>query len=663
MSIRSGGRFDGIPLDEAAAIAGVLLALALVPLRFFVSQIYIETIPIVLGVACALYLVGMYTGTSDRHPHHRSLPRLPTRASAILPSAVFFGVALMIVVAVHSGGRSPLFYAIAGVLGTLLIGQVLFVREEDLSRDWLLLQIVVLAAAIRLPALYLNPGFIGIDIWTHVPRLADAILTEGTLAAIDDDKHYAAPFYHLYVVTGAALFDTSLRTALYLTLGPIMVLSSLFVYATANLLVAERWAILAAALYALADYAVEWSIHLIPTSQGLVVFLAITYMLVRLMRIEYRLRDFVLLILASMALILTHQVSTFIMLVLLGSTLVARFLVEHGPFASSPTIFTPFEGEQTVRIAGVLVFDAGFTLFMWSFTPYAGSDQPFLSLVLSYLVETLSSSAGLLNLIGGSSAAGGSGASGGGPSFVEEVALYMDTVGFLLLLFAALAGCLYVLHRNRASQATMTLVVTTAIMLVFVLGLPIFGINNFVPQRWIAFLYAPMAILGVVGLGYLARALDPRVFVAVAVVFALAFPSVMVMSSNGTVDDPVFPGERERLSYTEQELAAVDTIGAMTGSPEREELTARQLVYTDHPYQTVFTRTRSHPASPAILNETQPRQHDIVVYRDYQRAGASYFLTEEMGQGVIQDVPKSRLCGPSMGEVYANGDVVMCSSP
>ncbi|WP_137287828.1 hypothetical protein [Halorussus salinisoli] len=661
MSTRFSGLLGDVRIDSTAAALGVVIAAVLFPLRFFASQIYIETIPIVLGVACLLYLLGTHTETSDDH----ALPRLPTRVSAVLPSVVFLGAAALVVVAVWSGERTLLFYDLAGVLGTLVVGQVVFVREEDYNRGWLLAQIVVLAAAIRLPGLYVNPGFIGIDIWTHVPRLADAIMTEGTLEAINDNKHYAAPFYHLSVVANALLMDVSLRTALHLSLGLVMPLTVLFVYATANLLVAERWAVLAAALYGVADYPIEWGIHVIPTSQGLLLFLAIAYMVIRLMRVEHRLRDFVLLLLVSVALILTHQVSTFIMLVLLGSTLVARLLVEYGPFAGSASVFNPFDGEKTVPIAGLLVFDVGFTLFMWSFTPYAGADQPFLSLVLSYLMETLTSSAGFLNLVGGASSAssGGGGASAAAPTLVEQVALYMDTTGFLLFMFLTFVGCLYVVHRKRASQATFTLLVATAIMMVFVLGLPMFGIDNFVPQRWIAFMYAPMAILGVIGLGYLSRSLDSRVFVALIVVLALVFPSVMVMSSNGTVDDPVFSGERERLSYTEQELAAVDTVGEMTGSPDREQLTRRQILYTDHPYQTVFTRTRSYPANPGIVNDSRPVDHDIVVYRDYQKDGASFFRTSQDGEGKIRNIPQSRLCRPTMGEVYANGDVAMCSSP
>jgi len=77
---------------------------------------------------------------------------------------------------------------------------------------------------------------------------------------------------------------------------------------------------------------------------------------------------------------------------------------------------------------------------------------------------------------------------------------YVDALGFLFLLGVTFVGCLYVVHRRRAEQSVFTLLLAAAFMLVFVLGLPMFGIRNFIPTRWFAFLYAPMAILGAIGL-------------------------------------------------------------------------------------------------------------------------------------------------------------------
>ncbi|MFB6130752.1 MAG: hypothetical protein ABEJ28_08035 [Salinigranum sp.] len=649
----------GRRLDTGAAILGLLIAVALFPLRFLASEIYIETVPLVLGTACVLYLL---SGERSRRTEY-GLATLSAPIAQALPVAVFAGNAALIVVAVNAGVRSILFYDVAGVVGTLIVAQILLLPDEEFRRGLLLAQIVVLAGALRLTALYVTPGFIGIDIWTHLPRLAHRILARGTLSAIADNKYYAAPFYHLYVVGGDLLFGSSLRTALYLSLGLLMPLASLLVYATARLLVEERWAVFAAMLYAVADYTIEWSLHLIPTSHGLLLFLGVLYAITRIMQIDYRVRDFVVLLALSVGVILTHQVSTFVMLVLLVAALVAHLAMEYGPFGPTPVDPNPFGVTRSVNLLGMLVFDAGFTLFMWSFTPMAGADKSFLALVLSYLEETLNSSAGLLNIVGGPGSSTSAAAAGASSTLVAQVATYVDKAGFLLLLGAGFVGCLYVVNQRRASQPTFTLLFASAFMLVFVLGLPLFGIRNFVPQRWIAFLYAPLAVLAAIGFRYLSSALDRRLFVALVVLFALAYPSAMVMSSNGAVDNPLFPHQRERLSYDRQELTAVSTIGAMTGSPDRDQLTTRQVLFTDHPYETVFSRTGSYPAGVAVVNRSRPSDQNFVVYRRYDSTGAPTFRTRPDGSGKVDRVPRSGLCRPTMGVVYANGDVTMCSAP
>ncbi len=647
-------RLDDLRFDLVAAGGGLIVAALLFPLRFFASQVYIKTIPLVLGVACLLYLLASY---NDRQAD--ALPALPAPIARSLPSVVISGLAAMVLVATVHGERSPLFLDLASVLGTLVFGQILFTDETDFNRTLLLTEVVLLAFVVRFAGLFTTPGLIGIDSWTHVTQLAAGILSEGSLDAIADDKHFASPFYHLVLASAAIVYDLSLRNALYLSIGVVMPLSVLLVYSTANLLVTDRWAVLATMIYSVGNYVVEWGVHLIPTSLGLVFFLAVLYALVRLMWVENGLRDFVLLILLTLAIILTHQVSTFIMLILLAAAFLSQVVIQIAPFETSPLDPNIFRMRKPVNLVGIVVFDVGFTIFTWSLTPY--KQRSFLGTVLSWLRETFASSAGLLNLAGGSSAGGGGGESAG-PTAIELLVQYVDVSGFLLLLCAALVGCLYVVHRKRANQSVLMLLFATAVMLVFVLGLPMFGIRNFIPQRWFAFLYAPMALLAVIGIRYLATNLQPRLFLACLLVFSLAFPGAMLLSSQGTIDSPVFDEQHEQLSYSESELTAADTIGEMTGSPRPDEIRPDQVLYTDHPYQTLIKRTHAHPADTATVVDGEPVTHDLVVYRERQSTEATYFR-DENERGVIRDVPQSRLCRPEQGTVYANGDVTMCTSP
>ena len=640
-------------LDSVAAIGGLLIALALFPLRFFASQIYLNTVPLILGTACILYLITLYQQESAA-----ATPTLPSQVTMALPSVVLVGLSALVVLTALEGARTHRFFALASVVGTLVVGQIIFASDRDLHPRLLLLQIVLFAVVFRGTALYATPGYIGIDIWTHM-GLTESILAERSVGAISHDKHYGSPFYHLLVASSAILYDASLRTALYLSVGLVMPLSILLIYATTNLLVSRRWATLATALYALASHVSLWGMHLIPTSLGLVFFLAMLYALIRVMRIEYTLRDFVVLLLLSVAVILTHQVSTFIMLVLLVAAFVAQLVFEIGPLGLTRLDASVFRAKKPVNLIGLVVFNFGLTIFVWSLTPYR--ENSFLETVLSFFTQTLEESAGFLNLAGESSDGAAAETAEATPTLLDQVVPYVDALGFLVLLGATFVGCLYVVHRRRAEQSVFTLLLAAAFMLVFVLGLPMFGIRNFIPTRWFAFLFAPMAILGAIGLRTLVRGLEPKLVVGVLLLFVLVYPGAMIMAAESNVDNPVFEDHHERLAYDEPELAAVESIGDLTGSPDGDEIRPDQRLHTDHPYQTLFSRTGQYPSTTtATVPDDGNADHGYTVYRSTASSDAIYF-EDANGNGRIEQITRDRLCRPDQATVYTNGDVTMCT--
>lgn len=653
MGIRSGaqGWLANRRFDVNAAVLGLVMALAMLPLQLFIDQIYVKTVPLVLGLACGLYLAAAYTDNFQT-----GMPTVSRPVSRLLPSLAFLGMAILIPVAVLSGGRTLLFYSIAGITGTVILLQTLFTHEDDFQTGLYLFEIVAMAFVVRFAALYTTPGLIGIDIWTHVMGLATDIQNANSLGAIADNKHVASPLFHLIIVTTSMLADVSLRTGLYLSIGVVMPLSVLLVYATTAHIVDTRWAVLAALLFSFGDYFIEWGIHLIPTSHGLIFFLAVLYMLVRVMRTNYRMRDFGLLVFLTVAVIFTHQVSSFIMLVLLGSALLAQLVLQIGLF-DPPDARGVLGSKNPANLIGLLVFDMGLAIFTWSLTPY--NQGSFLGTVLSYLTETIESSAGFGNTAQGAAETKSIAAQIPDPTLLEQATTYIDATGFLLLLFGAFVGCLYVVNRRHARHSVFTLLISSAFMLVFVLGLPMFGIRNFIPQRWFAFLYAPLAILTAVGFRYFAMELDPRVFAVGLLVFALVFPGAMVMSNNGTLDSPAFD-HQTRVSYTQTELVAADSIATMTGSPDSENLLPQEVIHSDQPYYQVFMRTGSYPAEMAVVpaNDTQI-DRNVTVYREYQSNGAPLWNVGT-GVGWSSKIDKSNMCRPTQATLYTNGDVRLC---
>ena len=645
------GRLRHAELDVLVAFIGLALAIVMFPLRFLSSQIFIVTLPPILGVGCLLYLAAARgTRTTD------GLPTLTPSATRLLSVGVLLGLAAMVFLAALQGQRSILFMDIGGVVGVLLLGQILLAPDEELRPGVFLAQVIVFSFVVRFAALYTTTGYVGIDIWSHTTFI-EMILRTDSLSAISEIKYYASPLYHLLAATSTHLLGLSLRNALYLSLGVVMPLIPLFVYGTARLLVPLRWSLAAAALYAMGDQVIRWGIHLIPTSMGLLFFLACMYSLVRITHASERWRDFSLLVLFSTAIILTHQVSSFIMLVLLFAGLAAQILLQFNFFTEEPDALSfTGGGSNPVNLIGLVGFNLGLIVFTWSLTPYKG--DTFLETVLSYLYVNLFNAGFLTGVSGSGGSEGASGVAGeGGQTFLSQMSTYVTEAGFLLLILAGVLGCLTVLKRSRATQTTYTFVGAIVAMLFVVLGLPLFGIESFVPGRWIGYLYALLAIIGVLGFRHLANRTSLKVAGVVLLMLVLVYPNVMIMSNDGAMDSPVFSDQHERLSYTDQELAAVDTYGDARPTDEGGE------IYTDLPYGTVWERTDAYPAEPLPAEAGRPVPQGTSVYRDYQSESASYFMNSQTEAATNLDPSKTEVCPPTTNYVYANGQVTVCTLP
>ncbi|EJN57198.1 glycosyltransferase family protein [Halogranum rubrum] len=636
-------------LDIIGAVLGLVGALLMLPLQLLASQVYIQTLPLVLGVASLLYLLASRTQSES------TIATLSPQAARLLPSVSVVCMAALVGLATFQGSRTLLYYDIAAMTGMLLVAQVFFTDDSEFSPALILTQVVLLGLVVRLTALMTSPGYIGIDVWTHMSNWTAAIYESQSLQPIADRKYFASPLFHLLVAGAALLFDIGVREALFLSLGVAMPISVLFVYATTRLLVGVRWAVFAATAYAMVGHVVEWGIHLIPTSLGLIFFLAILYSLTRVLHLDYKLRDFVLVVFFSIAVILTHQISAFIMLVFTGAGLLAQFVLSFGLFNPRLSNVLDFSPQDTVNLTGLLAFDLGLITFMWSLTPYQGGT--FLATIFSYLENTVREGAGFLALANPQSSgdATASEAVQQVPTLMDTVVKYLDVSGFLLLLLLTIVGSMYVLRRENASHATFTGVVATIAMLVFVFGFPLFGIRTFVPGRWFAFLAAPMAVIAALGVAFLVKNLTPRTAVVMLLLFTVAFPTMTALASHGTLDSPPFADTQTRYSYTDGELAAASTIADI--SPDDDQ----QPLHTDHPYQTIFDRREQQPVKAmTVANGTASTANETIVYRTYQRDGAAY-VRDSAGFAYQPSLSERQVCSGARDVTYSNGEVTLCT--
>jgi hypothetical protein len=234
---------------------------------------------------------------------------------------------------------------------------------------------------------------------------------------------------------------------------------------------------------------------------------------------------------------------------------------------------------------------------------------------------------------------------------------YIDTLPFLILLTVAVIGALYVLHSDRASHATLGLVVAVCGMAVFALALPVAGLALFVPGRWFVFMSLLFAILGALGMGYLTEQLNPKVLFAFVAILLLLYPSVAIVAGGATPDNPLFPEYRIQSGYSETEVVAAETITSTTppGAPFR---------YTDDPYRTVLIRGYGQDTGKMVVPPNQPVPHEVTIYREYQTQGAPLvFNTTARNETKMEQLRQSKICPGSRSKVYTNGDVLVCTNP
>lgn len=641
-------RTSWLRLDVLAAVSGLLFALGFIPLYRFVTHLYILGIPLMTGLASVIYLLSIRRDTGAE------LAPLPEWAARTFPGFTAFGMAGLVLLAVRSGGRTVPFYGLAIGVAVLILYQVAFTRDRDLSVPIVLGQVIVFAFILRLTALYTTPAFVGIDIWTHVPNWSAGIVETNSLAPLEDRKYYAAPWFHLLVATTGLFGGLEIEPALTLSLGLIMPLVTLIVYQSARIFMGPRWSIFAAAVFAMAGYSIEWSIHLIPTSLGLAFFAGTFYLLCRLLYFRFDTAEFVLLIVFNIAVVLTHQVATFITLVVLFTSVVTLLVLPTGLFLANRLETARRSSRlEATNLSGLFVFDLGFVTFMWSLTPMHG--RSFLETTFLFFQDTLTESEGFGDI---ASEREVSDAPPIESSTLEILVSYVDAAVFLTLFLLAVIGGLYVLHQRNLSYAPFMMGAATVAMAIFVFGFPLFGIRSFIPNRWYAFMAIPMALLAAFGAAHVRRAVNPTVAVAVLLCFVLIFPGAAMVSTAATIDSPPFENEQTRYSYTQQELAAVATVDDVFRSPD--EPVDEPAFRTDHPYQTVFERTEAHPAGMLELSDEGMAGADTVVHRDYQESGAAYF-GDAYDRSISPAVQQELICQPERSTVYDNGDVAICT--
>lgn len=630
-----------VGMDTATASIVLVVGLGLLSVSTASSAVLALMVPLAVVSASGLYLLVQRYGAAGATIE---AARLSARTGHVLRLATIVGLAGLVFVAALTGGRTVPFFGVATLVAVLVFVRIFFVTRPALRPAVLLAEIVAFAAVLRWVALLSTPGLIGIDAWVHVPNYAASIRQAGQLSAIDHTKYFGAPLYHLLVVVAAETFGSTLRTGLYATLGVVMPLATLFVFYTAKYVVPVRWALFAAAAFAISGRFVLWGIHLIPTSLGLVFFVGVVYGTATVYSTSRSRWMYAITLLFGLATVLTHQISTFILLVFLGTGALAQLSVRlfDGKFG----IGGPATTGKHVNFAGLFAVLLPVTVADWTLT--SPGETTFLGGMLAKAQARLGSIA-FVDAQGWESEAVES--LGGVITTVPTSVLVVYSLGLSILLALGLLGVFTVLGGERLDALSLTWVVSMGVMTVVALGMPMLDLEFLVSSRWIAFVYVAMVLLGAYGLWHLESTLGPRQAAAVLSAILLLFAGPMLVNHKATVENPVFEDGQITPAYSESELQGAETIATIHS--------AGTAVQADKPFYLLLRDWQTMDTEPLNLTADGTVAGDGVVYR--RALSERSPIVEHRGRELRVELPPEAVCVPEKDVDYDNGDVRYCT--
>lgn len=615
-----------LDIDVIAALAGFAVGAAGV----LASEYYTLNrahLGYAVCAACLGYLV-MSNLLPTKESIHRK-PKWQTLDRLFVFATILFFVLLLVGIAVltRSLYRRPSAY-----LGLVLSAAILLVLQIalfDPSALWkqqvLLGQILLLAVSLRAGAFFLFPSMSGNDPFVHQRWIDELIMTGG----FPHDTSYAPyPIMHLLAGATSLICSTSSKIGLF-SVSTLHSIALLAVFPIGKRLFDPRTGLIAALLLSLSDYQILWGIQVVPNSLGIVWFLLILMALMKREDTTYPQRKLgwtISILLFLWAMLFTHTLSTFVLLIVLLALLATTALVTLSRFSSKSTVVSV----TLVGLFGVAML----AYWMWSFPTPERDFFTRMVLATKYALSSAQLGSAEMVTIAGS---------------LDAWTVFAGEAGWTLLLAPALMGALSSFNpRMRRTQ----LVVWAPLMAVFlgiVYGSGLMGVQAVLPARWMAFLYVPACLLAASFLSQLLAISDRRTLISSFTVLLLSAISVLMITSpsKSIPDSPLYATSlATRPALYTSELAG--------------------MKYAEHTYQEPFAASAHSRRFLHAASIIDPRQPD-----SYESANLIIVRTPDINMGFFIPYAKHQLNetvlptqefldhlnGPSRVRVYDDGAV------
>lgn len=433
--------------------------------------------------------------------------------------------------------RPTSYFIIISILSAIIALEIF--SSDDSRRLWpIFVKIVILSLVIR-GCIYFNyPSIMGYDAYFHT-KIADIIMLTGSVPPFEiSDKYVYAPIVHVLIASVGVLCQIPVKCAVFLSIGVGSVISTLFLYIIGKNIVGPQIGLLAALLANLTNDLIVRGITNITADSLVVCYLLVMIYLVFADTIHIDLRDS-LLIFFSLLLVITHQLSTFvvflILLTLISSQAIISYIRDiHFP-RSRPTLYLALFGIAIVAYWIGMEFPSGSTFFDYVLRPFvdvlrAGGEYGSDLLVVGRSYEQ---------------------------PLVDHLILQSS---YLILPFFAIGGLLW--WMSPENRKRFSIAVVAAALFVMVYGISLLGIRNLLTSRWMPLLCIFLVILAAAFIWrsvHLMSSRTGKICSVFLVVFVFAF--LMITTPGINKDNPLVSKDTTiRNQFTYSEIQAAETI-------------------------------------------------------------------------------------------------------
>ena len=575
-------RFQG-KIDIIAALVGALLGVVISCLNLVYPCTSFITLGPLLIIVCLVYLVfrrKLLTSTSEPLVSHRLVLMINIIFWLSLASSIYS-------LSTEILHRPLIYFILISIAASMIALQILYSGQKN-TTYLILFEILLVSLSVRASAFWVFPTLPGSDSWAHMEYIR-AFVNQGNIPQsmpepIGGDYLYY-PLSHLNITAVKLMTGLNYKAAMFFGAGLPLILSTIFVFLIGRNLVDRKIGLLAALLINLADCHLMWSISIIAMSFGISLYTMILYLFLR-DKGNIKISTTSLVIVLLFVLILTHTVSSFIMLCFILSFLIGmyayRFLhIKQG---------APKRSMVTPTLMGMFVVGM---LAYWIYAGYTEGGS-FFDIIAKTLYRSLTTEAAFL--------ARAPVAPGLDPA--------LNISGFLILVLFGILGCLLWLTQRQEGRTKVSFIATLIVLFAITFLFPLFGLKNILPGRWYPFIYlvlsvaAATAILTVIyriGFSKLGN------IILVCIVFAFSF--FMITNDNSNMDSPIYASEfNSRLVYTNSEMLVGEWV---TEAYDGKIITDAQ--YGDCVIRVYFSRPYS--VSFEMLDEEQLNS-GLVIWRD-----------------------------------------------